>query len=184
MNTKEQDIVTIPLGRYGSLYTVRANIVSQKNCPGFCIDLLVDTGCEITCIDRRVLEAYSLDINVLCKRPLRTGGGRILEDIVRIQSISLRDKIFWESPSVGTDERSFDSTCKSEDDENILVAGILGMDFLSHFEFTFKESGYLELRKIKDFTGTSTVYKIHKEHALDLEETHTKLNKSLQINSF
>ena len=175
---KQAEIVAIPYGKCEGLYTIRSEIICQKACPKYLMDFIIDTGCTVSCISQQFLNQCPIDLPILGEKEVHTSGGKIFESIASIWRIYLGGVILWEDPNIGLDRYSFDVSSVADDNRSIPVVGLLGMDFLSHFDFSFKETGYLELRKIREFDSKDSVYKVRKKHILDQEESITRLSKT------
>ncbi len=111
-----------PVQKSGNLFFVRASIASVANAPSI-LRLLVDTGASQTCLSKSLLAelGYTLS-DVTPKMAILTGNGSIQAPRLRVNRFNCLGQQLADYPVLAM-ELPLSS----------YINGILGMDFLLHF---------------------------------------------------
>ncbi len=142
---EESQIVTaslvdeIPLSIRGGQYAVEATIDPDRNGRGATIRLLVDTGAAITAIDAAVLSRLGYNLEERSEY-FATANGVVEAPVVTLGALTLGES---------TVNRLTIGALNLDSQTNI--DGLLGMNFLRHFEFRLnQDSRKLELQRRED----------------------------------
>jgi len=126
---------SIPLSRQGEHFIVQAIINNTFN-----LSLMLDTGASISLISKSAFEALSqnLDVAYIKDLTLNTAGGAVTASIYQvtefaIQGYLVHDFVFAVSPSYLNEGND----------------GLLGMNFLRHFDFHIDQNNSLLILKSK-----------------------------------
>lgn len=122
---RQQTASDIPLTPHGDQYIVAVRISNAAE-----ISMLVDTGASICTLSRSVFEVIQaqVDASYLREIQLNTAGGVVTVQLYRLSSLSL-----------GSD-RVTDLEIAINPHSNTKFDGLLGMNFLRHFEFAIDQS--------------------------------------------
>lgn len=129
----------IPLNLRGGQYTVQAIIDPDRSGGGTKIRLLVDTGATMTAIDVGVLARLGYDLNERTEY-FSTANGVVEAPVVTLGALAMGES---------TVSRISIGALKLDSQRSI--DGLLGMNFLRHFEFKLnQQKQVLELQRRKD----------------------------------
>ena len=122
---RQQTASDIPLTPHGDQYIVAVRISNAAE-----ISMLVDTGASICTLSRSVFEVVQaqVDASYLREIQLNTAGGVVTAQLYRLSSLSL-----------GSD-RVTDLEIAINPHSSTKFDGLLGMNFLRHFEFAIDQS--------------------------------------------
>lgn len=122
---RQQTASDIPLTPHGDQYIVAVRISNTAK-----ISMLVDTGASICTLSRSVFEVIQaqVDASYLREIQLNTAGGVVTVQLYRLSSLSL-----------GSD-RVTDLEIAINPHSSTKFDGLLGMNFLRHFEFAIDQS--------------------------------------------
>lgn len=122
---RQQTASDIPLTPHGDQYIVAVRISNTAK-----ISMLVDTGASICTLSRSVFEVIQaqVDASYLREIQLNTAGGVVTAQLYRLSSLSL-----------GSD-RVTDLEIAINPHSSTKFDGLLGMNFLRHFEFAIDQS--------------------------------------------
>ncbi|MBQ4812771.1 retroviral-like aspartic protease family protein [Pseudoalteromonas luteoviolacea] len=116
LNSKHQQVETIPLVRHGEHYILQARIAGQQ------IDLMIDTGASITALTSTQFDLLAYDVNFLTARRVSTANGVV--EIPFYQSTGIQ---------IGSKQQTpFEFGVMTSSTQG---PGLLGMNFLRHFKF-------------------------------------------------
>ncbi|KZN60295.1 retropepsin-like aspartic protease [Pseudoalteromonas luteoviolacea] len=116
LDSKHQQVETIPLVRHGEHYILQAKIAGQQ------IDLMIDTGASTTALTSAQFDLLAYDVNFLTSRRVSTANGIV--EIPFYQSAGIQ---------IGSKQQTpFEFGVMTSSTQG---PGLLGMNFLRHFKF-------------------------------------------------
>ncbi len=125
--TELPPIAAIPLRRMGNQFVVSVRLDGRRSAA-----LMIDTGASTSVVDPSILQDLGYDLGGRMTR-FSTAGGVVLAPMISIRSLAVGDKVI-EPIVVGA--LNLDSGQRKSENG---VDGLLGMDFLRHFEFSIDQ---------------------------------------------